>query len=274
MQCAKPYRSIPSFMNGKVVPGCSMNAILERKGTSGETIEKAIDLGHQFDNYFMYRDNVFRNALVHDLMRDPDRTTSIRLRIAIGERRAETATAKRSLAMWNPKTGVLPLRDCSNGGIHQMGICLCDPETTMSFTLSGNTVNVDRIPASIGRLRNLVMLNFGLTKTSKIENLDTLDQLQNLVLASNHIKKIEGLDMLSRLRHLHLGSNEIEKIENLDHLHSLEDLVLSNNRIKKIENLDGLENLTTIWIDQNKVSKTSCGEFRRDHQGLTVNCGD
>ena len=58
-----------------------------------------------------------------------------------------------------------------------------------------------------------------------------------LHLEKNEIKKIEGLDTLHNLTELLLSKNEIEKIEGLSMLISLEILALHENKITDIEAL-------------------------------------
>ena len=53
---------------------------------------------------------------------------------------------------------------------------------------------------------------------SKLENLESLVNLEILDVSHNRIRKIEGLENLTKLRKLYLVSNKINKIENVSHL--------------------------------------------------------
>ena len=53
---------------------------------------------------------------------------------------------------------------------------------------------------------------------SKLENLDSLVNLEILDVSHNRLRKIEGLENLTKLKKLYLVSNKITKIENLSHL--------------------------------------------------------
>ena len=53
---------------------------------------------------------------------------------------------------------------------------------------------------------------------SKLENLESLVNLEILDVSHNRIRKIEGLENLTKLKKLYLVSNKINKIENVSHL--------------------------------------------------------
>jgi protein phosphatase 1 regulatory subunit 7 len=92
----------------------------------------------------------------------------------------------------------------------------------------------------------------------KIENLDSLVNLEELWLGKNKITKLEviipsssvflllthtsmlqNLSQLKRLKILSLQSNRITVIEGLEELTNLEELYLSHNGVKRLEGLDG-----------------------------------
>jgi len=58
---------------------------------------------------------------------------------------------------------------------------------------------------------------------TKIENLDTLTQLEQLYLSENGLTKIEGLDTNVNISTLDLANNKIRIIENVQHLSKLEE---------------------------------------------------
>ena len=78
----------------------------------------------------------------------------------------------------------------------------------------------------LNRCKNLVYLNLGYNKITKIDD--------------------GAFDGLSNLKELHLYRNQIKKIENLELLVNLETLGLHDNQIKKIENLEPLVNLEVL----------------------------
>ena len=80
----------------------------------------------------------------------------------------------------------------------------------------------------------LVKLDLRHNRINKIEKLNTLINLKELLLSSNKITKIEELDTLTNLQKLSLSYNEITKIEGLDTLTNLHKLDLSHTKITKI----------------------------------------
>ena len=69
----------------------------------------------------------------------------------------------------------------------------------------------------------------GIEKISEIEGLDTLTDLQYLLLSENQIKEIDGLDTLTSLCGLALNNNQITEIKGLEKLTNLQTLSLSDN---------------------------------------------
>ncbi len=59
-------------------------------------------------------------------------------------------------------------------------------------------------------------------KIGKIENLESLHQMETLCLRQNLIKKIENLQHNTSLTELDLYDNQLTKVENLDALVNLE----------------------------------------------------
>lgn len=66
------------------------------------------------------------------------------------------------------------------------------------------------------------VLDLNHSRVRKIENLESMVNLQVLGFRNNLLKKIENLDSLTKLTELELYDNQITKIENLDSLVNLE----------------------------------------------------
>ena len=97
-------------------------------------------------------------------------------------------------------------------------------------------------------------LNHG--RIGKIQNLESLTQLETLTLRWNMIKTIENLNNLgATLRELELYDNQITKLENLESLVNLEILDVSHNRIRKIEGLENLTKLKKLYLVSNKIAR-------------------
>lgn len=92
----------------------------------------------------------------------------------------------------------------------------------------------------------------------KIENLDTLVDLEELYLAENKIEKIENLERLKKLRTLDLSFNYIQEVENLHENELLEELWLSHNKMadfKDFEKLKELKSLKTVYFELCPVAR-------------------
>ena len=82
--------------------------------------------------------------------------------------------------------------------------------------------------------------------------------LKEIHLSQNFIEKIENLETLTNLEILDLAYNKIETLENLESNNQLVDLWLNHNNIKNFSDLDHLRFttlLTTIYLWKNPVSE-------------------
>lgn len=91
-------------------------------------------------------------------------------------------------------------------------------------------------------------------KVSKIENLVSLPNLENIDLSFNVIREITNLNTLEKLRHLNLRNNIIDNIYGLGLLQVLESLDLANNKVKKIERLEKCINLKSLNLSGNFIA--------------------
>ena len=107
--------------------------------------------------------------------------------------------------------------------------------------------HLDRFP----KLEELIM---GSTyEIEKIEGLDALQNLKNLLIQGTSIKQIEGLEQLNNLEILDLSDNEITEIKGVSQLTKLRKLNLNENPITKIENLEGLINLELVLLEVKRL---------------------
>lgn len=116
------------------------------------------------------------------------------------------------------------------------------------------SLGLTAIPAEIKGMSWLTSLKLHDNKIKKIENLDTLIQLDLLSLHTNEITKIEGLKDLKSLEMLYLHGNKITKIEGLEGLKTITVLYLNANKISKIEGLSDLVNLGMLNLFNNEIT--------------------
>ena len=124
-------------------------------------------------------------------------------------------------------------------------------ENLRSLHLSNTDVSklshLDRFP-------NLEELRMGNTyEIEKMEGLQVLPNLKELLIRGTSIKQIEGLERLTNLEVLDLSDNEITEIKGLGQLTKLRELNLNENKITKIENLDHLTNLEPLLLETNDI---------------------
>lgn len=91
----------------------------------------------------------------------------------------------------------------------------------------------------------------------KVEGLDGLQDLRELVLDRNRIKGIDDLSFSNNwnLQELHLEENRIKDLGGLCHLENLQRLYLGMNRIQDISELERLETLPSL-VELSVVSNT------------------
>ncbi|MFW9990102.1 MAG: leucine-rich repeat domain-containing protein [Candidatus Odinarchaeota archaeon] len=107
---------------------------------------------------------------------------------------------------------------------------------------------------------NLKLLAYSGPYINKIENLNTLINLEHLRLIGGRISKIENLENLQSLKFLDLSANNISEIEGLENLKNLEILRFGNtfeltggNPIKEIKGLENLKILKELRFIQNEI---------------------
>ncbi|KAJ8308259.1 LOW QUALITY PROTEIN: hypothetical protein KUTeg_013133 [Tegillarca granosa] len=92
----------------------------------------------------------------------------------------------------------------------------------------------------------------------KVEGLDGLHDLRELVLDRNRIKNNYRLPISGNLQELHMEENRIRDLANISCLDQLQRLYLGSNRIQEISELDrveGLNSLLEISLVNNPVAR-------------------
>ncbi|EDV23284.1 uncharacterized protein TRIADDRAFT_10167, partial [Trichoplax adhaerens] len=110
------------------------------------------------------------------------------------------------------------------------------------------------------RLKSLKALFLQGNEIAKIEGLEGLSELRELVLDRNKIKTISENSFVNqwRLMELHLEENRIRDLSNFHGLDSLQRLYLSSNKIQELselENLSYLKNLVELSLIGNQVTR-------------------
>ena len=76
-----------------------------------------------------------------------------------------------------------------------------------------------------------------------------------IVLLGNEISKVEGLDGLHDLRELVLDRNKIKGLTELSFINqwNLQELHIEENRLRELANLGHLENLQRLYLGSNRL---------------------
>ncbi len=118
----------------------------------------------------------------------------------------------------------------------------------------------------------MLVLDLSFNRISKIENLDSLVNLEKLYLASNRISEVEGLSSLKKLQVLELGANRITHIhpESLVNQTELRELWLGKNRIEHMHELACFRfpNLQQLSLQANKLTEWSVEVFSKTAPNL------
>ncbi|CAF0870863.1 unnamed protein product, partial [Brachionus calyciflorus] len=134
--------------------------------------------------------------------------------------------------------------------------------------LAFNGIN-DLVAFQIGRLTSLKALFLQGNEITKIEGLDTLRELRELVLDKNKIKAIGEYSFVgqgNRLLELHMEENRIRDLNNIQVLKHLQKLYVANNKMNDysdIEKLMEMNNLYEVSMINNPIS-------RRPHYRITM----
>lgn len=96
---------------------------------------------------------------------------------------------------------------------------------------------------------SLEMLDLHSNNIKKIENLDNLTKLSNLILSQNQISRIQNLSKNLSLRSLNLAMNLLESVgSSLSQLHCLEELNLSGNKLCNIKEILKLKKIKSLKV--------------------------
>nr|CAB3263538.1 leucine-rich repeat-containing protein 9-like [Phallusia mammillata] len=112
----------------------------------------------------------------------------------------------------------------------------------------------------LSRLSNLKALFMQGNEVTKVEGIEGLHELRELVLDRNKVKLITETSFVSQwnLQELHLEENRLRDLSNFHHLENLQRLYLGMNRIQdmmELEKLESLPNLVEISVIGNAVSR-------------------
>ncbi|MEM7086898.1 MAG: COR domain-containing protein [Bacteroidota bacterium] len=134
---------------------------------------------------------------------------------------------------------------------------------TGATTLDLSSLELQKIPSQISKLKDLRNLSMEYNNISRIEHLEELTNLKKLILGHNNISKMRGFDGLTELRFLDVSFNQINQIEGLNKLKNLEDLDFFSNQITSIIELETLPN-----PDRLKILNLGSNELK-DLKGLS-----
>ena len=119
----------------------------------------------------------------------------------------------------------------------------------------------DLVVLQVGLLSSLRALFLQGNDIMRIEGIETLVELRELVLDKNKIKYIGEKSFLGQVKHLselHMEENRLRDLINVECLKSLHKIFASNNRINDfvdIDRLADLNNLTEVSLVNNPVSR-------------------
>eukprot|EP01059_Diplonema_ambulator_P035367 TRINITY_DN8290_c0_g1_i2.p1 TRINITY_DN8290_c0_g1~~TRINITY_DN8290_c0_g1_i2.p1 ORF type:complete len:1479 (+),score=580.35 TRINITY_DN8290_c0_g1_i2:85-4521(+) len=141
-----------------------------------------------------------------------------------------------------------------------LGSCLEQMSLLESLSLEGN--HITSISALGLKLKNLRFLNLRSNDITKIDGLEGVPQLSELILDRNKLRGVEdnGLLVCHHLRDLRLEDNMIKRLDGLKGLQNLNRLFVTANRISdlsELEKLDGLDRLTEVYLTGNAVARKS-----------------
>ena len=125
----------------------------------------------------------------------------------------------------------------------------------LTLDLSSKTIQNIADIIGLDSLTNLQVLILNNNQITEITGIETLTNLQKLQLQGNQISEIRGIDNLSTLRTLNLGNNQIIEIKNLDNLINLDSLTLEKNNITEIKGLENLVKLRMLNLSSNQISE-------------------
>ncbi|XP_052269181.1 leucine-rich repeat-containing protein 9-like isoform X5 [Dreissena polymorpha] len=133
----------------------------------------------------------------------------------------------------------------------------------------------DMAALQLSRLTGLKALFLQGNEIQKVEGMEGLHDLRELVLDRNKIKNVceTSFNNQWNLQELHMEENRLRELANFNCLENLQRLYLGSNRIQEVielENLDGLHNLIEISVVNNPAWSLVKAARRHLHRPLLV----
>ncbi|XP_052769048.1 leucine-rich repeat-containing protein 9-like isoform X3 [Mya arenaria] len=127
----------------------------------------------------------------------------------------------------------------------------------------------------LSRLTGLKALFLQGNEIQKVEGMEHLHDLRELVLDRNKIKSVCEMSFINQwnLQELHMEENRLRELANFNCLENLQRLYLGSNRIQEVgelENLDGLQSLIEISVVNNPAWCFARAARRHLHRPLLV----
>eukprot|EP00755_Sulcionema_specki_P010169 Sspe_Gene.6755::Locus_2269_Transcript_1_1_Confidence_1.000_Length_4905::g.6755::m.6755 len=167
-----------------------------------------------------------------------------------------------SLASLNLNSNRITSSDSSNGkpGVMPLGKCLEQMTYLESLSLESNQIT--SVAGLCLKLPNLKFLNVRSNDISKVDGLEQLPQLRELIFDRNKLRCFEekAFAGCANLRDLRAEENMIKSLDGLGKLTSLTRIFLTANRLSdlsELEKLDGLDRVIEIYITGNAVARKS-----------------
>lgn len=125
-----------------------------------------------------------------------------------------------------------------------------------SLVMSDNLLR-EITPFMFQKCKQLRKLVLDINQITKLQNLHSLTNLQELSVQNNKIIVMEGMTSLTKLRRLNLSFNRIQKLEGLSNCQMLEFLELGKNQINNVDALQSAQNkfvfLTELYLYINRL---------------------
>ncbi|XP_025105112.1 leucine-rich repeat-containing protein 9-like isoform X2 [Pomacea canaliculata] len=166
-----------------------------------------------------------------------------------------------NLTSFNGLTNLLNLRVlCVNNNHIECIVPRMKATTIKSRPTPGNTnkvavdLNAETLTPLLERLEVLHLGNNGIKDMAALQ-LGRLPSLKALFLQGNEITKVEGLERLHDLRELVLDRNKIKAVSEFSFASqwNLQELHIEENRLREVGGLNLLENLKRLYLGSNRI---------------------